>query len=126
MLIRLVGRGSGNSMFAALFISNLALVGLLALLHQQAEKLSDAVSARRAGMYFLIAPVGFIFLAAYTESIFFVSYSVFFYPGSARQVVSCVPDWSTCCDYTPARPACLCPIGLSLVEIVARCAEHQF
>ena len=61
---------AGGSLFAALAISNLALIGALALLYQFAARWFDAASARRAVAYWLLFPTGFFLLAAYTESLF--------------------------------------------------------
>ena len=69
-LIRLTSAAVGDSMFAALLISNLALIGALYELYRLAELLADAASARRAVAYLLLFPTGFFLMAAYTESLF--------------------------------------------------------
>jgi Dolichyl-phosphate-mannose-protein mannosyltransferase len=66
MLIRLLG----NSLFAALLISNLALVGALALLYQMAREHFGLSAAGRAVAYLLLFPTAFFLLAAYTEPLF--------------------------------------------------------
>jgi hypothetical protein len=70
LLVRLVGTVVGNSMVAALLISNLALIGALAMLYRLSDALFGAPSARRAVAYWLLFPTAFFLLAAYTESLF--------------------------------------------------------
>jgi hypothetical protein len=69
-LIRMIAPNVGNTMLAALLISNLAAFGALILLFRLGESLLDTDSARRMVVYLLIFPTGFILLAAYTESLF--------------------------------------------------------
>ncbi len=69
-LAGLVGAAVGDPMFAALLISNLALVGALYELYRLTETLADAAAARRAIVYLLLFPTGFFLMAAYTESLF--------------------------------------------------------
>ena len=69
-LIRLTSTVVGDSMVAAMLISNLALVGALYELYRLTELLTDAASARRAVAYLLLFPTGFFLMAAYTESLF--------------------------------------------------------
>jgi hypothetical protein len=70
LMVRVVSRLVGSPMLAALLISNLSLVGALALLYRLCESFFDADSARRAVAYLLLFPTGFFLLAAYTESLF--------------------------------------------------------
>jgi len=70
LLIRLVSALVGNAILAALLVSNLALIGALALLYRLSEALFDAASARRAVAYWLLFPTAFFLQAAYTESLF--------------------------------------------------------
>ncbi len=70
LLIRLTSAVAGDSMFAALLISNLALIGALYELYRLTEMFADAASARRAVAYLLLFPTGFFLMAAYTESLF--------------------------------------------------------
>ncbi|MEW5720633.1 MAG: glycosyltransferase family 39 protein, partial [Chloroflexota bacterium] len=69
-LIRVVGALVGNSLLAALLISNLSLIGALALLYRLSDALFGAASARRALAYWLLFPTAFFLTAAYTESLF--------------------------------------------------------
>lgn len=69
-LIRLAGVVVGDPMLAAVVVSNLALVGALALLIELARDLADETAARRAAVYLVICPAGFFLLAAYGESLF--------------------------------------------------------
>jgi len=69
-LTRVVSIVGGDSMFAALLISNLALIGALAMLYRLSEALFDTSSARRVVAYWLLFPTAFFLLAAYTESLF--------------------------------------------------------
>ncbi len=70
LLIRLVSALVGNAMLAALLISNVALIGALALLYRLSKALFGATSARRAVAYWLVFPTAFFLFAAYTESLF--------------------------------------------------------
>ncbi len=70
LLIRIVGALVGNSLFAALLISNVSLVGALVFLYRLSGALFGAASARRAVAYWLLFPTAFFMLAAYTESLF--------------------------------------------------------
>ena len=69
-LIRVVSVFVGNAMLAALIVSNLALIGALALLYRLSAALFDTPSARRAVAYWLLFPTAFFLQAAYTESLF--------------------------------------------------------
>jgi hypothetical protein len=69
-LTRVVSIVGGDSMFAALLISNLALIGALAMLYRLGEALFDTSSARRVIAYWLLFPTAFFLMAAYTESLF--------------------------------------------------------
>lgn len=69
-LVRLVSAFVGNAMLAALIVSNLALIGALAMLYRLSAALFDAASARRAVAYWLLFPTAFFLCAAYTESLF--------------------------------------------------------
>ncbi|MCI0478451.1 MAG: glycosyltransferase family 39 protein, partial [Anaerolineales bacterium] len=70
VLIRVVSTLVGNAMLAALLISNLALVGALAMLYRLSDALFGAPSARRTVAYSLLFPTAFFLQAAYTESLF--------------------------------------------------------
>jgi hypothetical protein len=70
LLVRVVGALVGNSMLAALLISNLSLVGALALLYRLSDAMFGAASARRAIAYWLLFPTVFFMLAAYSEALF--------------------------------------------------------
>lgn len=70
LLIRLASAVVGNAMLAALIVSNLALIGALALLYRLSAALVGAQSARRALAYWLLFPTAFFLSAAYTESLF--------------------------------------------------------
>jgi hypothetical protein len=69
-LIRLAGAVLGDPLLAAVAISNLALVGALALMIELAKDLADLPAARRAAVYLVICPAGYFLLAAYGESLF--------------------------------------------------------
>lgn len=69
-LIRVVSAVVGNAMLAALIVSNLALIGALAMLYRLSATLFDVASARRAVAYWLLFPTAFFLQAAYTESLF--------------------------------------------------------
>lgn len=69
-LIRVVGALVGNALFAALLISNLALIGALAMLYRLSDALFGVPSARRTLAYGLLFPTAFFLQAAYTESLF--------------------------------------------------------
>lgn len=70
LLIRAGGIVLGNYLWAALVISNVALVIALALLFRQTRQVFDESVAPRALIYLIIFPTAFFFLAAYTESLF--------------------------------------------------------
>lgn len=70
LLIRIVSAFVGNPLFAALLISNLALIGALAMLYRLSVALFDTSSARRAVAYWLLFPTAFFLQTAYTESLF--------------------------------------------------------
>ncbi len=57
-------------MFAALLISNLALIGVLVLLYRLVSTIADERTTRRVLIYLLIFPTSFFLTAAYTESLF--------------------------------------------------------
>ena len=59
-----------DSMFAAMLISNLALIGVLVLLYCLTANIADHSTTRRTLIYFLIFPTSFFLMAAYTESLF--------------------------------------------------------
>lgn len=69
-LVRVVSVIVGDTLFAALVVSNLALIGALALLYRLSDALFGAPSARRAVAYWLLFPTAFFLCAAYTESLF--------------------------------------------------------
>jgi hypothetical protein len=58
------------SMFAAMLISNLALIGVLVLLYRLASRIIDESAVRRTLIYFLVFPTSFFLTSAYTESLF--------------------------------------------------------
>ena len=70
LLIRAASLFIVNEMVAALVVSNLALVGALYYLYRLAEGISGIPAARRAILFWLLFPTGFILFAAYTESLF--------------------------------------------------------
>ena len=70
LLIRIVSTVVGNAMLATLLISNLSLIGALAMLYRLSDALFGAPSARRTIAYWLLFPTAFFMLAAYTESLF--------------------------------------------------------
>ncbi len=70
-----------DSMFAAILISNLALIGVLVFLYRIILTVADDdQTARRASIYLLIFPTAFFLTTAYTESLFllFTLGSLFF------------------------------------------------
>lgn len=68
LLIRLVGTALGGQfLLAALLISSVACVGLLALLYQITAREFDAGSARRAVVYQIFFPAAYVLIAAYAE-----------------------------------------------------------
>ncbi len=69
-LVRVVSVLVGDALFAALVVSNLALIVALALLYRLSDALFGATSARRAVAYWLLFPTAFFLFAAYTESLF--------------------------------------------------------
>jgi hypothetical protein len=70
-LIRIVGAiFLGNDLFAALLISNLAVIGVLYLLYERASEWVGAEGAARTLGYLVVFPTGFFLFAAYTESLF--------------------------------------------------------
>ncbi|MBM3129826.1 MAG: hypothetical protein FJ009_14535 [Chloroflexi bacterium] len=70
LLIRTASVLVGDPLFAALLISNLALVGALAMLYRLSEALIGTAGARRAVAYWLFFPTAFFLQTAYTESLF--------------------------------------------------------
>lgn len=72
-LIRAVGTILfGNDLLAAILISNVALLVSLYLLYEFTRQVYDDGAAKRALIYLVIFPTAFFFLAAYTESLFFM------------------------------------------------------
>ncbi len=72
-LIRAIGTIVGDDYVAALLISNMALIGVLALLYRTlAERYGESV-ARRTGAFMLIFPTAFFFFSAYTEGLFLLA-----------------------------------------------------
>lgn len=69
-LVRIVSALVGNAMLAALIVSNLTLIGALAMLYRLSAALFDASSARRTVAYWLLFPTAFFLCTAYTESLF--------------------------------------------------------
>ena len=59
-----------SPMFAALLVSNLALIGLLVILYRLTANLTNETVSRRTLIYLLIFPTSFFLTAAYTESLF--------------------------------------------------------
>ena len=59
-----------DPMLAATLVSNLALIGVLALFHRLTATIADDAVARRVVIYFLLFPTAFFLTAAYTESLF--------------------------------------------------------
>lgn len=59
-----------DPLFAAMLISNLALIGVLVLSYRLFSKFVDVATTRRALIYFLLFPTSFFLLGAYTESLF--------------------------------------------------------
>jgi len=57
-------------MFAAMLVSNLALLGVLVVLYKLITDLTNETVSRRALIYLLIFPTSFFLTAAYTESLF--------------------------------------------------------
>ncbi len=71
MLIRIAGDLlGGRYLLVAGLISNLALIGALALLYQQAKQLFDAEVALRTIIYLVLSPAAFFLFASYTESLY--------------------------------------------------------
>ena len=66
-------------MFAAIFISNLALLGSLVLFYRIVTGIANAAIARRSLIYFLIFPTSFFLSAPYTESLFLLFVLASFY-----------------------------------------------
>ena len=62
----------GNDLFAAILISNLALIVALYFLYRLTDELFGAAAAKRALLYVVIFPTAFFWFAAYTESLFFL------------------------------------------------------
>ena len=80
LLIRLLGKIClGNYLLAALFISNVAFVGVLFYLYKLTEMEFNDPAARRSVIYLAIFPTAFFFLAAYTESLFLLLTLTAFY-----------------------------------------------
>jgi len=59
-----------DPVLAATLVSNLALIGVLALFYRLTATIADDAVARRAVIYFLLFPTAFFLTAAYTESLF--------------------------------------------------------
>jgi hypothetical protein len=71
LLIRVLGKVFlGNYLLAAIVISNLAYIGVLACLYKLAEMQFGRAGARRTMVYLAVFPTAFFFLAPYTESLF--------------------------------------------------------
>lgn len=74
LLIGALGELFGGShtahMAAGIFISNVALLGLLILLHKVGSKLLGPDHAPRLLLYFALFPAGFFLFAPYSESLF--------------------------------------------------------
>ena len=74
LLIRALGGLFGGShtthMAAGIFISNVALLGLLILLHKVGSELLGPDHAPRLLLYFVLFPAGFFLFAPYSESLF--------------------------------------------------------
>ncbi len=66
----LAGGGPAANLAAAIFISNLAFLGLLILLHRVTETELNPKLAARTLVYLALFPTGFFLLAPYTESLF--------------------------------------------------------
>ncbi|MCP4426632.1 MAG: hypothetical protein GY803_19230 [Chloroflexi bacterium] len=66
----LFGGGPVANLTAAIFIANLAYLGLLILLHHVAANELDSDTATRTLVYLALFPTGFFLLAPYTESLF--------------------------------------------------------
>jgi len=70
LLIRLAGGVLGGQyLLAALLISTVSCIGLLALLAEMTAKELDITSAQRAIVYLIFFPTGYILIAAYAESL---------------------------------------------------------
>ncbi len=72
-LIRVVVALVGDSMLAALLISNFAFIAALALFYQSTREWFGAPVAARAATYLVLFPTAFFFLAAYTEPLFLLA-----------------------------------------------------
>lgn len=70
LLVSVLQRVTVSPMFAALMVSNLALVGALALLYRLAVDVLGTEPARRTLAFFLLFPTSFFLFGAYTESLF--------------------------------------------------------
>ncbi len=91
LLIRVVGALVGNSMLSALLISNLALIGALAMLYRLSEALFGATSARRAVAYGLLFPTAFFLQVAYTEALFlFLTLAAFDFARRDQWIVAAI------------------------------------
>lgn len=89
LLIRLVSVFVGDGMFAALLVSNLALIGALAFLYRLAEEFSDAAGAQRTVVYTILFPTGFFLFAAYTEAVFlFFALGAFVYGRKSKLYIA--------------------------------------
>jgi Gpi18-like mannosyltransferase len=86
LLIRPLGQiFMGDYLLAALFISNLAYIGVLFYLYKLTEMEFNRPAARRSVAYLAIFPTAFFFLAAYTESLFlFLTLAAFYYAKEKR------------------------------------------
>ncbi|MBI5029617.1 MAG: glycosyltransferase family 39 protein [Chloroflexi bacterium] len=88
-LIRVASFLIGDSLLAALFVSNLAAIGALALLYRLSRELFPSTDARRTIVYWLLFPTAFFLLAAYTEALFlFLTLGAFVAARQSRWVVA--------------------------------------
>jgi len=85
MFIRFLS-GFIDPLFAAILISNLALIGCLVLLYRiTTDIVGDNVIAGRTLIYFVIFPTSFFLMAPYTESLFTLFVLASLYSVSRRQ-----------------------------------------
>jgi hypothetical protein len=88
-----------DPLFAALLISNIALIGVLVLLYRLASKLVDVATTRRALAYLLMFPTAFFLMGAYTESLFLLFTLGNFHAASQRRWVWAAL-WGACAALT--------------------------
>lgn len=69
LLIRTLTYIVPNTLFNALFISNLAMLGALIVFYQVAREFGE-ITARRAVIYWVVFPTSFYFFAGYAEALF--------------------------------------------------------